>query len=76
MFKRNLSSQKFNYENITKQLLFSPRILDKYYNLLFLKLRKGIISAIKSANPDIVFVSECGIETIIVIIYKLLFTKI
>lgn len=75
MFKRNLSSQKFNYENITKQLLFSPRILDKYYNLLFLKLRKGIISAIKSANPDIVFVSECGIETIIVIIYKLLFHK-
>lgn len=74
MFKRNLSSQKFK-ENITKQLLFSPQILDKYHNLLFFRLRKGIISAIKKSNPDVVLVSECGIETIIVIIYKLLFKK-
>lgn len=75
MFKRNLSSQKFKYDNITKQLLFSPKILDKYHNLLFFRLRKGIISAIKSSNPDIIIASECGIETIIVIMYKLFFRK-
>lgn len=75
MFKGNLSSQKFKYENITRQLLFTPKILDKYYNLLFFRLRKGVVFAIKNSNPDIIMVSECGIETIIVIIYKFLFRK-
>lgn len=75
MFRSNLNSQKFKYENITRQLNFTPKILNKYYNFLFFKLRKGIISAIKKSNPDVVFVSECGIEAIIIIIYKLLFHK-
>ena len=75
MFHRNMIDQKFNYSKISSQFLFTPIILDKFYKLPLLKIRKHIISTIKEFNPDIVLVPECGYVSIIVTLYKKLFNK-
>lgn len=75
MFHRNMIDQKFDYNKISEQFMFTPVILDKFYNLPFLKIRKHIISTIKEFNPDIILVPECGYVTIIVTLYKKLFNK-
>lgn len=74
-FRDNLISQKFRYEDISKQLNYQPIILNKFYKILFFKIRKGLFSAIKNFNPDFVLVSECGYSSIAAIIYKRLFRK-
>ena len=66
-----MKSQKFNYSKIEEQLLFDPSYLEKKT----LKIQRGIISNIKSYNPDIVLVSECGIVALIVILYRLFCKK-
>lgn len=75
MFHRNMIDQKFDYSKISEQFLFTPIILDEFYNLPFLKIRKHIISTINEFKPDIVLVSECGYVSIIATLYKKLFNK-
>lgn len=75
MFHRNMIDQKFDYSKISSQFLFTPIILDEFYKLPLLKIRKHIISTIKEFNPDIVLVPECGYVSIIVTLYKKLFNK-
>lgn len=75
MFQRNLLNQKFDYEKISNQFLFEPSYLEDFHNLPFVKIRKDIIKTIKEYNPDIVLVSEYRIETIIAVLYKIIFRK-
>lgn len=75
MFHRNMIDQKFDYSKISEQFLFTPIILDEFYNLPFLKIRKHIIATIKEFKPDIILVPECGYASIIVTLYKKLFNK-
>lgn len=75
LFQRNLLNQKFDYKKISDQLLFKPLYLEQLYRLPFIKIRKGIIKTIKAFKPDIILVSEYRIETIIVILFKILFRK-
>mgnify|MGYP005951302759 CR=1 FL=1 len=75
MFHRNLIDQKFNYEKLSESFLFTPKVLDEFYNIPFLKIRKGIFKALRQTNPDIVCVSECGYVSLAVILYKKIFKK-
>lgn len=75
MFHRNLIDQKFDYEKLSKSFLFTPQILDDFYNIPFIKIRKGIFRILKQINPDIVLVSECGYVSLAVLLYKKLFRK-
>lgn len=74
-FRKNLTSQKFNYENISKELKFRPIVLDQFYKIPYFKIRQGIFAAIREFSPDIVLVSECGYASIAPIIYKKIFRK-
>lgn len=75
MFYRNMIDQKFEYENISRLFQYKPIILDKYYKIPFIRIRKNILSTIKTYNPDIVLVSECGYVSIIAVLYKIIFRK-
>lgn len=75
LFQRNLLNQKFDYKKISDQFIFKPLYLEQLYRLPFIKIRKGIIKTIKAFKPDIILVSEYRIETIIVILFKILFRK-
>lgn len=75
MFHRNLIEQKFDYEKLSESFLFTPEILDEFYNIPFIKIRKGIFRTLKQINPDIVLVSECGYVSLAVLLYKKLFRK-
>lgn len=69
---RNLHDQTFQYDKILEQLTFEPLFLDKR----FLKvIPKGIWRELRNYNPDIVLVSECGIISILVVLFKWLFRK-
>lgn len=75
MFYRNLIDQTFEYKKISDLFLYEPVILDQFYKLPFLKIRKHIISTIKDFNPDIIIVPECGYVSLITVLYKILFRK-
>ena len=75
MFQRNLTSQKFNYEELSQSFGFKPNILDQLYNIPYLKIRKKIISTIRKTNPDIILVSECGYVSIVAVLYKILLRR-
>jgi len=75
MFHHNLIDQTFDYEKLSQAFLFKPTVLDKFYKIPFLKIRKHIFSTIRAFDPDIVFVSECGLASIMAVIYKKLFHK-
>ena len=36
-FHRNLIDQKFDYEKLSESFLFTPKVLDEFYNIPFLK---------------------------------------
>lgn len=69
--KRNLSSQKFNYKEIEKQFDFTPNYIDRRT----CGIPRGVFSTIRTFNPDIVMVSECGIISILVVLFKILLGK-
>lgn len=75
MFHHNLIDQKFDYEKLSQAFLFEPIVLDQFYKIPFLKIRKHIFSTLQTCNPDIVLVSECGYASIATVIYKKLFHK-
>ena len=73
LFKRNLSSQKFDYSKIEAQFNFVPTYVEKRKG--FLRWIVGIIRRLQWYKPDIVLCSEFGIATIVVILYKYLTFK-
>lgn len=75
MFHHNMIDQTFDYEKLSQAFLFKPVVLDQFYKIPFFKIRKNIFSTIRMFNPDIVLVPECGIVSIMTVIYKKLFRK-
>lgn len=68
---RNLHDQTFDYCKIEELFAFTPTYLDKKT----CKIQRGVFSTLRSYNPDIVLVSECGLTSIFVVLYKMLFRK-
>lgn len=70
MFQENLSDNKFDYDEILKQLDFKPEYLTSNYQVGPIKIRKGILKQIQTFDPDIVLVPECGYASILSVVYK------
>ena len=68
----NMISQTFDYKKIVEQMYYEPTFLLDKYKLLLFNATKGVIKTIKSFNPDIILVSECGLIAAEVILYKLI----
>ena len=67
----NLHDQTLNYSEIEKQFSFLPYYLrDKK-----LGFQWEVFSIIRKYKPDIVFVSECGIISFAVLLYRWIFRK-
>lgn len=65
-YQKNLSDNKFEYDSILKQLNFKPEYLtSSFYQIEIFKL-------IKDFNPNIILVPECGIISVLSIIYKMI----
>lgn len=65
-YQENLSDNKFEYDKILKQLKFRP----KYLNSSFYQIE--IFKLIRNFNPNIILVPECGIISILSIIYRII----
>lgn len=75
MFHHNMIDQTFNYEKLSQAFLFKPTILDQFYKIPFLKIRKHIVTSILEFDPDLILVSECGYASIVTVILKKLLHK-
>lgn len=73
LFYRNLSSQKFDYDKIEQQFMFKPNYIIKEHG--YISWVRNIIHELSESKPDVVFVSELGIPTLIAIFYKYLTFK-
>lgn len=71
MMWRNLHDQTFEYSKIEAQLSFTPTYLDRQT----CHIPRGVFSTLKNFNPDVVLVSECGLVSIMVLLYRWLFRK-
>lgn len=71
---RNLKSQKFDYDKIERQFIFSPFYL-KERKLFGHTFYSGYWKYLKECNPDIVLVSEFDLGTLFVLLYKWLAGK-
>ena len=74
-FSDHMTSQPFNHEKLSVDFQFEPFYLIKKWNLGFIKVPRGIFKQIKSFAPDLIFVNEFGLVTILVILYKIIFFK-
>lgn len=73
LFLRNLASQKFDYQQISKLLDFSPKYLCNLYKGL--KLPKGLFNEIKKNNPEIIITNECNPTSLTALLYKFLVNR-
>ena len=71
MMWRNLHDQTFDYSKIEAQLMFNPTYLDKQT----CHIPRGVFSTLKKFNPDVVLVSECGLVSIMVLLFRWIFRK-
>lgn len=74
-FSNHMISQPFNHEKLARFFHFEPCYLKEKWNLGFVKVPKGIIHQIKAFIPDVVFVNEFSMASILVILYKRIFRK-
>ena len=72
---KNLLNQKFDYEKILEQLNFSPVYLKELARLRNTIISTGYWKNLNEFNPDIVFVSEFGLDCIATMLHKWLFKK-
>lgn len=73
LFRRNLNSQKFDYDKIEQQFLFKPNYILKEHGCI--SRVRNIIHKLSFSKADVVIVSELGIPTLIAIFYKYLTFK-
>lgn len=66
----NLRDQKFDYEKIISKFNFKPHYLKILAEVKNRVICKGYWKEIKEFKPDIVMVSEFGIDALIAIIYR------
>lgn len=71
LYWRNLKDQTFDYAKIEKQFVFKPEYFVKE-EIGMLRWLKKILCFLIVEKPDIVFVSEYGIITQIVLVHKFL----
>lgn len=67
---RNLMSQKFDYDKILEKLCFRPiylNIICRFRNRVF---NSGYWEQLDDFKPDIVFVSEFGVDCIVALIHR------
>lgn len=67
---RNLLSQKFDYSKIEARLNFSPIYLKELFRIGNRVFNTGYWKHLKDFDPDIVIVSEFGIDCIFALLYK------
>lgn len=72
LWNNGIISQKFEMEKLYAQLNFMPELKTERHGFWLLKLRKGLFSAMKNFKPDTIMSCECGPETIMALLYKLL----
>ena len=70
LYQTNLLNQKFDYELISKQFLFSPKYLLDRYLISGNRFKKHVWKEMKDFNPNIILVSECGQDSVQAILYK------
>ena len=71
----NLRDQTFDYSEISSKFLFKPVYLKHFITFKGRYLCKGYWHQIKEFNPDIVIVSEFGLDAIAAIIYRVILRK-
>ena len=74
-FSDHMISQPINYDKLKESLTFEPHWLLDRYNIGLTRIPKGIIAQIRDFSPDIVLVSEYGVVTIMVLLYKYMKSK-
>lgn len=67
---RNLQSQKFDYEKIEKQFEFTPIYLKEWFRSKGRVFNKGYWKHLDEFHPDIVLVSEFGIDCLCVLLHR------
>lgn len=72
---RNLLSQKFDYNKIETQLNFSPVYLKKLFRIGNRVFNTGYWKQLDDFKPDIVLVSEFGLDCIIALLHRWLKRK-
>ena len=73
---RNLRDQKFdNYDKLIEKLEFKPHYLKKFLTIRNRVLCRGYWKEISKYDPDIVIVSEFGLDALSAISYRFLFRK-
>lgn len=67
---KNLRSQKFDYEKISSQFLFSPTYLKELFQWKGRTFNSGYWRELNAFRPDIVFVEEFSIGAIWVLLHR------
>lgn len=68
---RNLHDQTFDYRKIEEQFDFAPTYMEESTCMI----PRCVFSNLRAFNPDVVLVSEVGLTSILVILYRFLFRK-
>lgn len=71
----NLKDQKFNQDQLGKEILFKFNLLTSGFEYNNRSFRYGIYKIIKNKSPEIILCSEYSQITLSVIIYKYLFNR-
>ena len=72
---RNLKSQKFDYTNIEKKLIFSPVYLRELIKIGRKTFYGGFWKQLREFNPDIVIVSAYDFDALLAYLYKFIYRK-
>lgn len=72
---KNLLNQKFDYEKILEQLDFSPVYLKEFARVKNTIISTGFWKKLNETNPDIVLVSEFGLDCIATLLHKWFYRK-
>lgn len=72
---KNLLNQQFDYDNILAQLTFSPIYLKELARLKNTIISRGYWNHLNEFKPDIVLVSEFGMDCIATLLHKWFYRK-
>ena len=67
---KNLLSQKFDYEKIASRFVFTPIYLKEWWRIRGRVFSRGYWSQLDEFRPDIVLVSEFGVDCLLVLLHR------
>ena len=67
---KNLLSQKFDYERIASRFMFTPVYLKEWGRIRGRVFNRGYWSQLDEFRPDIVMVSEFGLDCLLVLLHR------